>query len=234
MTRAKFALSLVTVVALAGCLFIWPLAVRATRAPRTVRLFNGRNFDGWYTFIEGDGKNNDPDHIFTIEPGGVIHVLGKKMGYLGTDKEYSNYRLSLEFKWGEKKWPPHENEPRDAGVLYHCVGPDKVWMKSVECQIEEHDCGDVWLTGGEGGAPSLTVKGKKYTGGRVIKFADYEKPTGEWNQVTVVADGDRIQHYINGKLNMEGSEASLTSGKINLQSEGAEIYYRNVMLTPLR
>jgi len=211
-----------------------PLLARASRPPKTVRLFNGRDFSGWYTFIEGDGRNNDPDRIFTIEAGGVIHVLGKKMGYLGTEKEYSNYRLSLEFKWGEKKWPPHENEPRDAGVLYHCVGPDKVWMKSVECQIEEGDCGDVWLTGGEGGAPSLTVKGKKYTGGRVIKFADYEKPKGEWNQVTVVADGDKIQHYINGKLNMEGSESSLTSGKINLQSEGAEIYYRNVTLTALR
>jgi len=224
----------VVVLALTALMLAVPLLARASRPPTPVRLFNGRDFSGWYTFIEGDGKNNDPDHIFTIEPGGVIHVLGKKMGYLGTEKEYSNYRLSLEFKWGEKKWPPHENEPRDAGVLYHCVGPDKVWMKSVECQIEEGDCGDVWLTGGEGGAPSLTVKGKKYTGGRVIKFADYEKPKGQWNQVTVVADGDKIQQSINGKLNMEGSESSLTSGKINLQSEGAEIYYRNVTLTPLR
>ena len=48
-----------------------------------------------------------------------------------------------------------------------------------------------------------------------------------------VADGDRIQHYINGKLNMEGSESSLTSGKINLQSEGAEIYYRRVEMLPV-
>jgi len=222
-----------TATALAACLLTGPLT-DADQKPQTRRLFNGRNFDGWYTFIEGDGKNNDPDHIFTIEPGGVIHVLGKKMGYLGTDRDYANYRLSLEFRWGEKKWSPRENDPRDAGVLYHCVGPDKVWMKSVECQIEEGDVGDVWLTGGEGGEPSLTVKGKKYTGGRVVKFADFEKPKGQWNEVTVVADGDRIRHYVNGHLNMEGSESSLTRGKINLQSEGAEIYYRNVTLTPLR
>ena len=234
MTRSTSAFLLAAALAMGPLSTAWSPSASAPNAPKTVRLFNGRNFDGWYTFIEGDGKNNDPEHIFTIEPGGVIHVLGKKMGYLGTEKDYSNYRLSLEFRWGEKKWPPHLNEPRDAGVLYHCVGPDKVWMKSVECQIEEGDCGDVWLTGGEGGAPSLTVKGKKYTGGRVIKFADYEKPKGEWNLVTVVADGDRIQHFINGKLNMEGSESSLTSGKINLQSEGAEIYYRNVTMTPLR
>lgn len=208
-------------------------SVRAAEKSKVVRLFNGKNFDGWYTYINGDGKNNDPEGIFKIEDGGVIHVLGKKFGYLGTEKEYENYKLSLEFKWGEKKWPPRENELRDAGILYHCVGVDKVWMKSLECQIEETDCGDMWLTSGEGGAPSLTVKGKKYTGGRVVKFADYEKPHGEWNKVEVICQGDRIQHYINGKLNMEGSEASLTKGKINLQSEGAEIYYRNVTLEPL-
>jgi hypothetical protein len=92
----------------------------------------------------------------------------------------------------------------------------------------------MWLTGGEGGAPSLVVKGQKHTGGRVVKFADYEKPTGEWNQVTVVADGDKIQHLINGHLNMEGEQASLTKGKINLQSEGAEVYYRNITLEPLK
>ena len=58
-------------------------------------------------------------------------------------------------------------------------------------------------------------------------------PLGEWNKVEVVAKGDTIQHWINGKLVLEGSESSLTKGKINLQSEGAEIYYRNIELTPL-
>ena len=216
-----------------GLVAIQSHPVKAAEKRKVIRLFNGKNFDGWYTYITGDGKNNDPEGIFKIEEGGVIHALGKKFGYVGTEKEYENYKLTLEFKWGEKKWPPHENEPRDAGILYHCVGPDKVWMKSLECQIEEGDCGDMWLTGGEGGSPSLTVKGKKYTGGRVVKFEDYEKPKGEWNKVEVICKGDTIQHYINGKLNLEGSEASLTKGKINIQSEGAEIYYRNITLEPL-
>jgi 3-keto-disaccharide hydrolase len=200
---------------------------------KTVQLFNGKNFEGWYIFIPGQEKNKDPLGIFKIEDG-VIHVSGEKFAYLSTEKEYENYKLTLEFKWGEKRYPPRENAKRDAGVLYHCVGQDKVWMKSLECQIQEGDCGDMWLTGGEGGAPSLTVKGKRYTGGRVVKFADYEKPNGEWNKVEVICKGDAIQHYINGKLNMEGTEASLTKGKINLQSEGAELYYRNITLEPLQ
>lgn len=199
---------------------------------RVVQLFNGRDLAGWYTFIPGLGKNNDPNGIFKVHDG-VIHVSGEKFAFISTDKEYANYRLSVDFKWGEKKWPPRENAPRDAGILYHCVGPDKVWNKSLELQIQEGDTGDMWLTSGEGGPPELTVLGKRYRGGRVVKFADYEKPHGQWNTVVVVARGDKIQHWVNGKVNMVGSEASLTRGRINLQSEGAEVYYRNITLEPL-
>ena len=93
----------------------------------------------------------------------------------------------------------------------------------------------MWLTAGAGGKqPTLTVKGQGLRqGGRVVKFSDHEKPNGEWNTVEVVCQGDTIKHYTNGQLNMEGTEASLTRGKINLQSEGAEIFYRNIVLEPL-
>jgi hypothetical protein len=207
-------------------------AAKAQSSSRVIQLFNGKNLDGWYTFVPGEGKNQDSRGIFKVE-NGLIHVSGEKFAFISTEKEYDNYRLSVDFKWGQKKWPPRENTVRDAGILYHCVGPDKVWNKSLELQIQEGDTGDMWLTAGEGGAPSLTVLGKTYTGGRVVKFADYEKPTGEWNTVQVVAKGDKIWHWVNGKVNMVGTSASLTRGRINLQSEGAELYYRNITLEPL-
>jgi len=221
------ALAAVGIVAGAGS------SARAEEQGKVIRLFDGKTMKNWYTFVPGEGKNQDSKGIFKIEDG-AFHVSGEKFAYLSTEKEYDNYKLSLEFKWGTKKYAPRENTVRDAGVLYHCVGEDKVWMKSLECQIQEGDTGDMWLTGGAGGAPSLTVKGQKHTGGRVVKFADYEKPHGEWNKVVVICKGDKIEHWINGKLNMEGTEASLTKGKINLQSEGAEIYYRNITLEPLQ
>ena len=231
-------------------------AVNGPRAARAVeggkmRLFNGKNFDGWYTYINGDGKNNDPDHVFTIEDGGVIHASGKKYGYVGTENEYENFKLSVQFKWGQNKFYKDPETRRDAGVLYYCVGPDKVWMKSLEFQVQEHDCGDMWLTGGEGGAPSLTVKSKPvegsndfmfdpkgvaktFTGGRVVKGLENEKPNGEWNTAVVIARGPHIEHYINGKLTLVGDNCSLTKGRINVQSEGAEVYYRNISLEPLK
>jgi len=81
----------------------------------------------------------------------AIRVSGQVMGGVSTRREFGNYVLRLEFKWGTKKWPPRENSVRDSGVLYHCVGepaPATGWMQSAECQIEEQDCGDFWAVQG--------------------------------------------------------------------------------------
>ncbi len=224
--KITLAVMAVAAVALAG------LSGGKARAAQPISLFNGKDLSGWYTFVPGEGKNKDSRGVFKVE-NGLVHVSGEKFAFISTEKEYENYKFTVDFKWGQKKWPPRENAQRDAGILYHCVGPDKVWNKSLELQIQEADTGDMWLTSGEGGAPSLTVLGKSYTGGRVVKWFDNEKPTGEWNTVSVVAKGDKIWHWVNGKCNLVGTSASLTKGRINLQSEGAEIYYRNMTIEPL-
>jgi 3-keto-disaccharide hydrolase len=84
--------------------------------------------------------------VFKLEDD-VIHVSGEEFGCLTTKQEYDNYRLRLEVKWVTKKRPPRDREktPRDSGILIHCVGPDKVWTKSSECQIQERDFGDFFL-----------------------------------------------------------------------------------------
>jgi hypothetical protein len=160
---------------------------------------------------------------------GVIHVSGERFGCLTTVEEFENYKLTIEFKWGEKRWPPREKAVRDSGVLLHCVGPDKIWTKSIECQIQEHDCGDFWLVSGT----TLEIDGTVEKNMRKKK-KDAEKPTGEWNTVEVICDGDKITNIINGVVVNEGTKASVTRGRILLQSEGAEVYYRKVELTPLK
>jgi hypothetical protein len=213
----------------AGCGFLMP---PAEAVEGWTSLFNGKDLTGWYKWIPGEAKNADSLGIFKVE-NGEIYASGQKFSFVSTEKEYENYRLRVDFKWGQKKWPPRENAVRDAGILYHCVGPDKVWNKSLELQIQEGDTGDMWLTSGEGGPPELTVLGKTYKGGRVVKWADYEKPHGQWNTTMVVAKGAYIEHWVNGKVNMVGKNASLTRGRINLQSEGAEVYYKNIYIQPL-
>jgi hypothetical protein len=202
---------------------------------RAIVLFNGKDLSGWYTFIRhnDDPKADpraDPKGVFKVEDG-VIHISGQEFGCLTTEKEFENYRLTVEFKWGEKKWPPRETpkHKRDSGILLHCVGPDKVWTKSIECQVQEHDCGDFYPVGGT----SIEVDGKVYNKGQAVKKTDAEKPTGEWNTIEVVCDGDKITNIVNGVVVNEGTHASVTRGKILLQSEGAEVYYRKVELRPL-
>ena len=62
---------------------------------------------------------------------------------------------------------------------------------------------------------------------------DVESPYGEWTRVEVVCAGDKMTNIVNGKVVNEGTKSSLTRGKIIFQSEGAEIYFRKVELTPL-
>ena len=132
-----------------------------------------------------------------------------------------------------------------------------IWPKALEFQIMEGGTGDVILLGGA----EMTVKGVRKGGSLGIQIdrfnktdlgrtdgwpAHYrapagfrdpnneaEKPHGEWNVLDMVAEGDRVTYWVNGTLVMEGSEASLSRGRILFQSEGSELYYRNITIWPL-
>ncbi|WP_188669411.1 3-keto-disaccharide hydrolase [Maribacter cobaltidurans] len=194
-------------------------------------LFANDNLsDSWYKFIESKGKNNDPDNIFTLKDG-ILHVTGQEMGYIMTNKVYKNYHFSVEFKWGEKRWPPRENVKRDSGICYHIpeYAPDQVWPWSVECQIQEGDTGDFWLLG----YSTIEVDGKQnlpkmYS--NVVKKTDNEKPRGEWNTVEVITYNGICVHRVNGVVVNYGRTSNLFKGKILLQSELAELDYRNVKI----
>jgi len=173
------------------------------------------------------------DSVFTAEDG-MLHVSGRTFGYVCTNQSYKNFHLILEFKWGVAKHPPRQNAKRDSGVLYYfsSSSPDKVWPRSIECQVQEGDCGDFWLVD----STSLTVNGKLYPptkNQQVVKFSDQEKPYGEWNTLEVIGNNGKCTHILNGKLVNEGTDANVREGKIVLQSEGSEIYYRNIRLAVL-
>jgi hypothetical protein len=63
---------------------------------------------------------------------------------------------------------------------------------------------------------------------------DVEKPTGEWNRVDITCAANRITIAINGQVVNECYDVVPAAGKILLQSEGFEIYFRNVELRPLQ
>ena len=68
---------------------------------------------------------------------------------------------------------------------------------------------------------------------RVTKKKDNEKPSGEWNRVEVIANKGKCTHIVNGVVVNEATDASLRSGRLLIQSEGAEIYYRKIDIKEL-
>jgi hypothetical protein len=198
-------------------------------------LFNGKNLDGWYTFLRTKGKSNDPEKVFSVE-NGLLHISGKEFGYICTNKVFNNFHLVAEFKWGVKKYPPRDADTtkRDNGILYYVPADAKdfVWPKSIECQIQEGDVGDFWLVD----HTTIMIDGQRsipdsFT--RVVKKRDAEKPAGEWNRVEVIANKGKITYIVNGVVVNEGEDPSVSEGKIIVQSEGAEIYYRKIEIAEL-
>lgn len=240
-------------------------------------LFNGKDFTGWDTWLGAPhgakgkdaivGLNKDPKMVYTVVDADgkpAVRISGEIWGALTTKDEYENYHFKVEFKWGEKKWPPRDKTIRDSGLLYHCVGEHGAagtfWMRSQELQIQEGDCGDYWSVAGaivdvegmrkDGKGPVIYQKGgtkftvpTKETGSRIVKHPDNEKKSGEWNTIELFTVGQTSVHIVNGKVNMiltgsrqkvDGKEVPLTKGKIQLQSEGAEVYYRAMALRPIK
>ncbi len=62
---------------------------------------------------------------------------------------------------------------------------------------------------------------------------DVESPYGQWTRLEVIAQGDQVTNVVNGTVVNRAMQASLREGRIMLQSEGAEIYFRKVELHPL-
>lgn len=125
-----------------------------------IQLFNGKDLTGFYTYLKGLGKNNDPDKVFSVHDG-MIHVTGQTFGALTTENEYANYRLLVEYKWGDRTWAPREMRGRDSGIFVHAVGADGarsgVWMEGIICQLWEGATGDLTLAAGKN-KPRLTME----------------------------------------------------------------------------
>ena len=197
-------------------------------------LFNGKDFTNFYTFDEIHGKNNDVDRCFTVVDG-VMHFKGEQFGYICTERPFKNFYLRVQVRWGEGTYGRRKYDPRDSGILYHipAAANDTIWPAGYECQIQESDFGDFWLIMP---ADAKTANRKenfgRYT--RIEKTADHEKPHGEWNVVEVLCYDEKAEHYINGHKVNEAYDFNFTEGKILLQLEGAEVFFKDIVLVQLK
>jgi hypothetical protein len=192
-----------------------------------IKLFNGKDLSGWTVFLDPK-KEADLKQVFTVQDG-ILVCEGTPFGYLITDKEYENYLLKLKWRWGRKI----HGKVRNSGVFLHVVGPNKIWPKAIEAQLMAEYAGDLWLIDNF----KLKVHAKRQDPRVARHFYrmkyHVEKAIGEWNQYEITCKGDSIHLVINDHLVNEGTEAELVKGRIALQSEGAEIHFKDVVLKPL-
>jgi hypothetical protein len=220
------------------------------------------------------GLNKDPENVFSVHDG-ELHVSGKLFGGLVTTREYENYHLLVEYKWGEKKWPPREKLPRQSGIVLHATGePGAVhgWsMAGITCVIGETGGGALFLSEGlpkpisfyteaerhvlkkggnvlvyKPGEPLVAVHtgylhsvgwrpplvaAKAAAAGKAVK--DVAHPVGEWNRLECICEGDQIAVILNGVTVNAATRVSQTKGKLFIQSQGAEIFFRTINVRPL-
>lgn len=140
--------------ALLGLLIVSPVladeSVRTAVQPdQATPLFNGADRTGLTTWLR-DTKTKDPRRVFSVKDG-MIHISGDGFGYLSTTKEYRDYHLTVEYKWGKKT--DGGKFVRNSGILLHCVGPDGgaegTWMSCIECQLAQGCVGDLIVIRGK-------------------------------------------------------------------------------------
>jgi hypothetical protein len=177
------------------------------------------------------GLNNDPLNVFTIEmvdgqP--VLHVSGEIFGGFSTKKEFGNYHLKAEYKWGEKKHQPRLNAKRDNGILFHGKAPHgqfwSVWYRAPEFQVQEGDTGDLYTLAGVGADvrsslkdttnkrlgwaydPTAPLRPYASTGTPETHLShmkgNFEKPNSEWNTIELYCVNDKATYVVNGKVVM--------------------------------
>ncbi len=220
-----------------------------------VKLFNGKNLDGWYLKIRS-GDSELAKKVYAVDKG-TVHVFkdfpaeyelnnGKNdtHGLFYTNKKFSKFIFKFEYKWGKGIANNFDQFQYDAGMYYHVVD-DKIWPVGIEYQVrydhtkDRNHTGDFWARDlkwyssdgetfalpSEGGKPVLGHRGEH----RALTSAKFHSLDGKWNKCEVIVMADKYAiHKLNGQIVNMATDLPFSEGVIGLQSETAEILYRNI------
>jgi hypothetical protein len=209
-----------SVLSIASSAPVSPQAAPAAKAPAAapIKLFDGKSLAGWKPFL----PQGDPATVWSVKDG-VMVCAGNPIGYIQTEKEFTNYELTL--KW---RFDPAKGEG-NSGVLLRVVGADTVWPKSLEAQLHSKNAGDIWNIGEfPAKADAARTEGRRTR----KEHPTNEKPLGEWNEYRIVMDGGTLELYVNGLLQNRATDVEVVPGRIALQSEGAHIEFKDILLAP--
>ena len=186
-----------------------------------VLLFDGHTLDGWVGAVDG----------YEVVDGAIV-CIAERGGNLFTQKQFDNFVLKFEFKL-----PPGGN----SGVGLRAPLEGRTSRVGMECQV-------------------LDNKHKKFVNikpwqrhgsiyGVIPAKSGHLKPSGEWNQQTIVCDGKQVRVILNGgvildadlqdymnKPALDGRDHSglkRTAGHIGFLGHGHRVAYRNIQVKVL-
>ena len=215
------ALMYITVVLLCG-----DYRAQAAESLQFRELFNGKDLSGWVNVNTAEDTWTICDH--------TLICSGHPIGVLRTERQYENFILRIEWK--------HLEAGGNSGVFVWSEGvpnKGKRLPKGVEVQILEldwavqHKATDDYVHGEIFGTMGLKTRPDNPRGSRSKSAEKRCKGRGQWNTYTIVCVDGVIKLSVNGKFVNGISDASIKKGYICLESEGAEIHFRNIRIMEL-
>jgi hypothetical protein len=218
------------ILVLSGSLMLAQKEVRAP-TPAFQNLFNGKDLKGWVNV------NTDPDTWWVQK--GVLICKGRPIGVMRTEKEYENFVLHIEWM--------HMEPGGNSGVFaWSSAKPDERTRlpDGIEVQMLELEWPNLnkrngvtpplaYVHGELFGVGGVKVVPDNPRGERSMSVENRCKGRGEWNTYDVVAVDGVIKLAVNGKFVNGISKSTRKKGYLCLESEGAEIHFRNIRIMEL-
>ncbi len=195
-------------------------------------LFDGNSLDHWRGF-----KQQVVPGGWLIR-GGAIHFSGfARAGDIITKEQYQDFELKLEWR---------VSQGGNSGIFFHVSEEDfaHAWETGPEMQVLDDD-------GHKDGSKPETRAGTNYALHPLSK--EVTKPAGEWNQVGLVVNGARVEHWMNGEKVVEyelwsedwkervakskfaamPAYGQSKTGHIALQDHGDPVWFRGIKIRRL-
>jgi len=208
-------------------------AAQTTVDPLAFReIFNGKDLTGWVDV-------NTSKETWSVKDGLLI-CTGHPIGVMRSEKQYENFMLHIEWM--------HMEAGGNSGVFIWSEGtpaPGKNLPKGMEVQMLELQWPYLnpekdgkprslgYVSGELFGANGLELTPDNPRGPRSQGIEMRCKGKGEWNTYDVVAVDGVVKMAINGKFVNGISHSSVRKGYLCLESEGAEIHFRNIRILEL-
>jgi len=207
---------------------------------------------GVFTMIEEDGQP-----VLRIS-GEIYGCVATKSEF-----ENYHLKLQVKWgdkKWHPRKQLLKDSGILYHSIGPHGAESWRSWMLSQEFQVMQGHMGDFWSQANSAidiraylpeyimnpvadkSQPFLALGRGEEIQGYCMRSANYERPHGEWNELELICFENKSIHIVNGEVVMilknsryveNGKKVPMNKGKIQLQSEAAEVFYKKIELRNL-